>query len=41
MKVRINPIEITLNQKITSKEDNPLIQKMPAEIKESVILEMI
>lgn len=41
MKVIINPIEITLNQKITSKEDKPLIQKMPAEIRESIILEII
>jgi hypothetical protein len=41
MKVIINPIEISLNQKIITKKDIPLIQKMPAEIKESVILEII
>ncbi len=41
MKVIINPIEISLNQKIITKKGIPLILKMPAEIKETVILEIL
>jgi hypothetical protein len=37
----INPIDKSLNQKITTKKDIPLFQKMPAEIMDSKMLEKL
>lgn len=34
----IKPIEISLNQKIMTKKDMPLIQKIPAESTEMIML---
>lgn len=41
MNVMINPIEISLNQKIITKKDIPLILNMPAESREIVIPEKL
>lgn len=38
MNVMIKPIEISLNQKITTKKDMPLIRKIPADSTEMRIL---
>jgi hypothetical protein len=41
MKVKMNPIERILNQKIITKKDQPLILNIPAESKEMRILEIL
>jgi hypothetical protein len=37
----INPIDKSLNQKIITKEDIPPFQKMPAEIKDIKMLDIL